>query len=213
MSSRARLRVVTMVTPVAKAPNALRNGRVWIGASVVMARPRSKPLAVQRSWIDGSRLGRRVPQVRESYGDNSVGTGLKSRAIVKVFTAPTATFFTLYCKVQRRPAYRLEGRLLGRSMRIRLFGQYVHASIAALAAVEAAAFFGTLFLAYRIRFETWYPTAVESARDVLWPCATVFSAAVLLSLLAFGLYSSRQRARTAEIGRASCRERVERGGV
>jgi len=82
-------------------------------------------------------------------------------------------------------------------MRIRLFGQYLHASVAALAVVEAAAFFGTLFLAYRIRFETWYPTAVESARDVLWPCAAVFSAAVLLSLLAFGLYSSRQRARTA----------------
>ena len=84
-------------------------------------------------------------------------------------------------------------------MRIRLFGQYVHASIAVLAAIESAAFFGTLFLAYRIRFETWYPTAVESAKPVLWPCAAVFSGAVLLSLLAFGLYSSRQRARTAGV--------------
>ncbi len=79
-------------------------------------------------------------------------------------------------------------------MRLRLFGQFFHASIAALAAVEAAAFAGTLYLAYRIRFGTWYPQAPESARDVLWPCATVFSAAVVVSLLAFGLYSSRQRA-------------------
>ena len=82
-------------------------------------------------------------------------------------------------------------------MRLRLFGQFVHASIAALAAVEAAAFFGTLYLAYRIRFGTWYPTALESSRVVLWPCAAVFSGAVVVSLLAFGLYSSRQRARMA----------------
>jgi len=82
-------------------------------------------------------------------------------------------------------------------MRLRLFGQFVHAPIAALAAVEAAAFVGTLYLAYRIRFGTWYPPAPESARDVLWPCAAVFSGAVVVSLLAFGLYSSRQRARLA----------------
>jgi sugar transferase (PEP-CTERM system associated) len=82
-------------------------------------------------------------------------------------------------------------------MRLRLFGQFFHASIAALAAVEAAAFVGTLYLAYRIRFGTWYPPAPESARDVLWPCAAVFSGTVVVSLLAFGLYSSRQRARIA----------------
>jgi FlaA1/EpsC-like NDP-sugar epimerase len=82
-------------------------------------------------------------------------------------------------------------------MRFRLFGQFVHASIAALAAVEAAAFVGTVYLAYRIRLGTWYPTAPDSARDVLWPCAAVFSVAVVVSLLAFGLYSSRQRARIA----------------
>jgi len=82
-------------------------------------------------------------------------------------------------------------------MRLRLFGQFVHGSIAALAAAEAAAFVGTLYLAYRIRFGTWHPAAPESARDVLWPCAAVFSGAVVVSLLAFGLYSSRQRARLA----------------
>jgi sugar transferase (PEP-CTERM system associated) len=84
-------------------------------------------------------------------------------------------------------------------MRIRLFGQYVHVSIAALAAVEAAALFGALLLAFRVRFDTWHPTALESAKDSLWPCAAVFSTAILVSLLAFGLYSSRQRARTSGV--------------
>ena len=70
-------------------------------------------------------------------------------------------------------------------MRLRLFGQFIHASIAVLAAVEAAAFVGTLYLAYRIRFGTWYPTAPESARVVLWPCATVFSVAVVVQPIGF----------------------------
>ena len=38
-------------------------------------------------------------------------------------------------------------------MRIRLFGQYVHATIAALAAVETAAFFLALIIAGLIRFQ------------------------------------------------------------
>ena len=84
-------------------------------------------------------------------------------------------------------------------MRVRLFGQYVHVSIAALAAVEAVIFFGAILLAYRLRFGTWYPAAAVSAKDTLWPCAAVFGAANLISALAFGLYSSRQRARTAGV--------------
>jgi sugar transferase (PEP-CTERM system associated) len=83
-------------------------------------------------------------------------------------------------------------------MRVRLFGQYVHVSIAALAAIEALVFFGALLLAYRIRFETWHPS-LESAQNLLLPCAAVFGAANVVSLLAFGLYSSRQRARTAGV--------------
>jgi len=88
-------------------------------------------------------------------------------------------------------------------MRVRLFGQYVHVSIAALAVVEALVFFGAMLLAFRVRFGTWYPitstvsgNALSVSGNTLWICAAVFGAANLISLLAFGLYSSRQRART-----------------
>jgi sugar transferase (PEP-CTERM system associated) len=84
-------------------------------------------------------------------------------------------------------------------MRIRLFGQYVHVSIAALAAIEAGIFFGSLLVAYWVRFDTWHPTSAVSARNILWPCAAVFSVDNVVSLLALGLYSSRQRARTAGV--------------
>jgi len=84
-------------------------------------------------------------------------------------------------------------------MRVRLFGQYVHVSIAALAAIEAVVFFGAMLLAFRVRFETWHPASVESPGDVLLPCAAVFGATNVLTFLAFGLYSSRQRARTAGV--------------
>jgi sugar transferase (PEP-CTERM system associated) len=79
-------------------------------------------------------------------------------------------------------------------MRIRLFGRYVHMQIAALAAGEALIFFGALLLAFWVRFRTWHPTGIEGVKDALWPCAAVFSAALLVSLLAFGLYSSLQTA-------------------
>jgi sugar transferase (PEP-CTERM system associated) len=81
-------------------------------------------------------------------------------------------------------------------MRVRLFGQYVHVSITVLGAVEALIFFSALLLAYRVRFESWHPTAAENVRAALWPCAAVFATVGLISLLALGLYSSRQRART-----------------
>jgi sugar transferase (PEP-CTERM system associated) len=84
-------------------------------------------------------------------------------------------------------------------MRVRLFGQYLQVSIAVLAAVEAVIFFTALMLAYRTRFGTWTPVAPVSAKDQLWPCALVFGVANLMSVLAFGLYSSRQRARTSGV--------------
>jgi sugar transferase (PEP-CTERM system associated) len=84
-------------------------------------------------------------------------------------------------------------------MRIRLFGQYVHVSIAALAAVEAVIFFASMLLAYRVRFETWTPVVSLASKNALWFCAAVFGAVNLISVLAFGLYSSRQRARTAGV--------------
>jgi sugar transferase (PEP-CTERM system associated) len=79
-------------------------------------------------------------------------------------------------------------------MRIRMFGLYVHKSIAVLAVSEALIFFGALLLGFRLRFDTWHPTAIESAKEVLWPSAAVFSCCLLVSLLAFGLYSSLQTA-------------------
>ena len=59
-------------------------------------------------------------------------------------------------------------------MRIRMFGLYVHKSIAVLAVSEALIFFGALLLGFRLRFDTWHPTAIESAKEVLWPSAAVF---------------------------------------
>src|SRR6185312_8599314 len=84
-------------------------------------------------------------------------------------------------------------------MRVRLFGQYVHISIAALAASDAAIFFAAMLLAYRLRFGTWYPSDRASIDSDLWLCAAVFGVVNLVSVLAFGLYSSRQRARTAGV--------------
>jgi sugar transferase (PEP-CTERM system associated) len=84
-------------------------------------------------------------------------------------------------------------------MRVRLFSHYVHVSIAAMAAAEAAVFLGAMLLAYRVRFATWYPVASVGSRQTLWLCAAVFVVANLVSVLAFGLYSSRQRARTSGV--------------
>jgi sugar transferase (PEP-CTERM system associated) len=82
-------------------------------------------------------------------------------------------------------------------MRVRLFGQYVHVSIAALAAIEAVIFYGSLVLAYWVRFQTLAPQSWLGGSSSLWVCAGVFSLINLVSLLALGLYSSRQRARAA----------------
>jgi sugar transferase (PEP-CTERM system associated) len=82
-------------------------------------------------------------------------------------------------------------------MRVRLFGQYVHVSIAALAAIEAVIFYGSLVLAYWVRFQTLAPQPWLGGSSSLWLCALVFSLINLVSLLALGLYSSRQRARAA----------------
>ncbi len=82
-------------------------------------------------------------------------------------------------------------------MRVRLFGQYVHISIAGLAAIEAVIFYGSLVLAYWVRFQTLAPQSWLGGSSSLWLCAGVFSLINLVSLLALGLYSSRQRARAA----------------
>lgn len=78
-------------------------------------------------------------------------------------------------------------------MRIRLLGQYVHISIAVLAALEAIGFFLALLAAVYIRFGLNL-TGVELYQGSVWPRAALFSGAMFASLLAFGLYSARQRA-------------------
>jgi sugar transferase (PEP-CTERM system associated) len=79
-------------------------------------------------------------------------------------------------------------------MRIRFFGQYVQASVAILAAAEAALFAGVLVIAAMIRFQADL-TEVEEHAGAIWMRAVLFSAVMVVSLLALGLYSARQRAR------------------
>jgi sugar transferase (PEP-CTERM system associated) len=80
-------------------------------------------------------------------------------------------------------------------MRIRAFGQYIHMSIAALAAVEATWFFAAFMAGCLIRFHVDLATLEKSLGAAIWPRALVFSAVMVVSLLSFGLYSARQRAR------------------
>jgi sugar transferase (PEP-CTERM system associated) len=83
-------------------------------------------------------------------------------------------------------------------MRIRVFGQYVQLSIAVLTVAEAALFFAVLFGAALIYFKADLAT-LEVSTGALWPRALMFSLVMVVSLLAVGLYSARQRARTSGI--------------
>jgi len=81
-------------------------------------------------------------------------------------------------------------------MRIRVLGQHVPASIAVLALIEGALAFLALFLAVSIRFQSpiSHPQLPEPAAGALWPRGLVFAVIIVTCLLAFGLYSGRQRA-------------------
>ncbi len=79
-------------------------------------------------------------------------------------------------------------------MRIRLIGEHVHVSIAVLAVVELAFCCAAFVLAAHVRFGLAL-TGFEGDYGPLWPRALVFGVVMMLSLLAFGLYSARQRAR------------------
>lgn len=83
-------------------------------------------------------------------------------------------------------------------MRIRLFGQYLQLSLVVLAALEALLFYFAVIAAGLIRFGSNL-AAVDRLDGPLWPRALVFSAAMVGSFLAVGLYSARQRARSAGI--------------
>ncbi|HLY52778.1 MAG TPA: hypothetical protein VKQ31_07205, partial [Steroidobacteraceae bacterium] len=77
-------------------------------------------------------------------------------------------------------------------MRIRILGQYLHATLAALASIEAVAFAGALVAAVALRFGGL--GAAQQRVGPLWPRALLFGAVMVFCLFAFGLYSSRQRA-------------------
>ena len=81
-------------------------------------------------------------------------------------------------------------------MRIRVLGQYVPVSLAVLALIEVGLAFLALYAAVLIRFETRisHLSNLERVLGPLWPRGLVFSLIVATCLLAFGLYSSRQRA-------------------
>ncbi len=83
-------------------------------------------------------------------------------------------------------------------MRVRILGQYIHVSFAVLAALEALGFFLALIAAGYLRFG-FDLQAAHRFQGVLWPRALLFSGATLTSLIAFGLYSARQRARSIGI--------------
>jgi len=83
-------------------------------------------------------------------------------------------------------------------MRIRLLGQYVHVSIAVLSVVEALMFYVVLTGAVALYSHGSLPDAGITNNE-LWPRAAVFSCLMVLSLLALGLYSVRQRARAVGI--------------
>jgi sugar transferase (PEP-CTERM system associated) len=81
-------------------------------------------------------------------------------------------------------------------MRIRVFGHYLHGSIGALVALESMLLFCVFILATVLRLGG---EGVHQHVAVYWPQAFLFTAALVICLLAFGLYSSRQRARTTGI--------------
>ena len=86
-------------------------------------------------------------------------------------------------------------------MRIRILGQNVPISIAVLAFAEAAIAFVSVYAAVLIRFEV-IPARLPQLQQeigVLWPRAAVFALTVVVCLMAFGLYSARQRAQLSGV--------------
>jgi len=86
-------------------------------------------------------------------------------------------------------------------MRIRVFGQYVYLSIAILTIIEAVVFYGSVYGAVLARFDADYGS-IAHFRDLqgpLWTRALLFTIVMVTCLLAFGLYSARQRAQFAGI--------------
>lgn len=86
-------------------------------------------------------------------------------------------------------------------MRIRILGQHVPISIAVLAFAEAVIAFVAVYAAALIRFEIPLSHLGLLQKDigVLWPRAAMFAVIVVVCLMAFGLYSARQRAQLSGV--------------
>lgn len=83
-------------------------------------------------------------------------------------------------------------------MRIRVLGQFIPLSTAALAVFEFALFYVIMLFAGWVRLRSALP-ALERVRGPLWPRALLFAVVMTACFLSFGLYSARQRARSAGI--------------
>ena len=77
-------------------------------------------------------------------------------------------------------------------MRVRLLGQYLQITVGALALTEAVAFVLAFYAAIMARFGLSFGefAMIELGYGSLWPRALLFSLVMLVSLLAFGLYSA-----------------------
>src|SRR6202047_4409381 len=86
-------------------------------------------------------------------------------------------------------------------MRIRILGQFVPVSLGVLALIEVGLACLALYAAVLIRFQTplRHLPDLEQELGPLWPRALLFSVIVAICLLAFGLYSARQRAQLGGI--------------
>lgn len=84
-------------------------------------------------------------------------------------------------------------------MRVRILGQHMHSAIAVLSVVEAAMFFAAVYAAIIARFHADSSSLADlpELQGAVWPRAVLFSVVMVTCLLAFGLYSPRQRARLA----------------
>src|SRR4051812_44793579 len=80
-------------------------------------------------------------------------------------------------------------------MRIRAFGQYLHQAVAALVVFESLLLFGFFIGSAKIRDPGSFTVQLQHH----WVDGVLYSIAMSVSLLAFGLYSSRQRARVGGI--------------
>src|SRR5215470_16359948 len=103
--------------------------------------------------------------------------------------------FALHDRVKFRVHLRLS-EVPQLSMRVRILGQYIPSSLAVLALIEALLCFLALYAAVCIRFQVGVSglPALAAEFGPLWPRGVAFSTVVVTSLLAFGLYNSRQRA-------------------